>query len=132
MSSAPLRKCSLPTCAALAIRSGRCQEHATANERLRGSSSERGYDQEWRRFRARLLRMPCRRCDGNPVATCPLCGGSGLRFAFCKDCLLKAKMVLSAEIHHLRKLRDGGARLDPDNCVGLCKPHHQKRTAAGE
>lgn len=127
-------KCSYPTCPDVAERRGRCRKHATANDRgARESSTGRGYDWTWRRFRARLLRMSCRRCEGNPVATCRLCGGSGLEFAFCRDCIIQQnKMEPTQEIHHPHKLRDGGPRLDRDNCMGLCKRHHQARTAAGE
>jgi 5-methylcytosine-specific restriction enzyme A len=51
----------------------------------------------------------------------------------CEDCIAQGYFDRrSAEVHHKKKLRDGGARLDPANFRALCKSCHSKRTAAGE
>ena len=111
MPAAPARKCALPTCTALATYAGRCAKHAAAKDHERGTPPERGYDATWRRFRASFLHE-------HPL---------------CEDCMEQGFYDTQAtEVHHIRKLRDGGARLDPSNCKALCKSCHQKRTARGE
>lgn len=88
----------------------KCRSAAFAQDRARrGSAHERGYDADWQRFREWFLRQ-----RGNVV---------------CADCQREA----SSEVHHVAKLRDCPARrLDPANCIGLCRDCHQIRTRRGE
>lgn len=74
----------------------------TRRERLRGSSTARGYDAQWRRVRlAVLTREPiCRDCGG-----------------------------LAHEVDHIRPLSQGGGRLDPRNLQPLCRECHARKTA---
>lgn len=77
----------------------------------RPSSTERGYDADWRRCRAVYLRA-------NP---------------FCADCLARKRLRPAEEVHHTVKIRDDPSRrLDWSVLVGLCKPCHSARTARGE
>ena len=76
----------------------------------RGSARRRGYDSTWERFRAAYL-------SDHPL---------------CQDCLTEDKIEPATDVHHIRKLRDGGERLDPQNCMALCHACHSTRTARGE
>jgi 5-methylcytosine-specific restriction enzyme A len=77
----------------------------------RGNSSERGYDATWQKFRRVFL---CRH---------PLCA----------DCEADGRLTSATEVHHIEKIADNPARrLDPSNCLGLCKACHSKRTLKGE
>lgn len=80
------------------------------DRRPRGSTTQRGYDVAWERFRKFFLM-------NNPL---------------CRDCLDADRLTPANEVHHVHKLADGGPRLDPDNCMALCKPCHARRTARGE
>jgi 5-methylcytosine-specific restriction endonuclease McrA len=75
----------------------------------RGSASARGYDVEWRKFREWFLWQP--------------------ENIMCGDC----RTQVSREVHHVVKVRVcPERRLDPTNCLGLCKQCHQRRTNRGE
>ncbi|RSO28310.1 HNH endonuclease [Streptomyces sp. WAC 06725] len=50
----PRTPCTIPGCPEL-TRSGRCEAHELEANRLRGSSSERGYGTRWQRIRRRYL-----------------------------------------------------------------------------
>lgn len=51
----------------------------------------------------------------------------------CVDCLVSPRMEPATEVHHIRKLRDHPTlRLDPANCMALCRSCHSIRTARGE
>jgi 5-methylcytosine-specific restriction protein A len=65
----------------------------------RESSYDRGYDNEWRKFRTWYLRR-------HPV---------------CKCCGNKATLV-----HHIIAIEDDGERLDARNCIALCHICHEK------
>ncbi len=81
------------------------QRHQPEMDRLydqdRGCAAARGYDSRWTRLRAWFLAQHplCNRC-GDPAN----------------------------EVHHKHELRQGGARLDPDNLEALCKSCHSKET----
>jgi 5-methylcytosine-specific restriction enzyme A len=99
-----VRPCLRPGCAEL-VDSGYCQTHRPGEQR--GSSTQRGYDSVWERFRAWFVR----------------------RHPICADCGIKP----AKEVHHVRKLRDHPElRLAENNCMGLCKACHAIRTARGE
>jgi len=107
--------CNRPGCPETVARGTRlCARHQARAYRqqdvIRASSTERGYDADWRRFRRRFLSQ-------NPL---------------CRDCGEHGRLTVAAEVHHVEKLADGGARLDPNNCMALCKPCHSKRTMKGE
>lgn len=74
------------------------------------TTTERGYDWAWQKFRARYL------------AEHPLC----------QDCLPE-RVTAAEEVHHRQKIRDRpDLRLDEANVVGLCGNCHDRRTARGE
>lgn len=56
MPDAPATPCVHPGCGEYAVRAGRCAEHATAAERQRGTTKERGYAGTWPKLRAMKLR----------------------------------------------------------------------------
>lgn len=111
MPTRALRPCAAPNCAALVTR-GYCAAHGHRTrtlERWRGSSTERGYDAAWRRFRAWFIQQP--------------------ENVMCADC----KQEFTQEVHHVKKLRDfPELRLNPANCRGLCKACHSARTLRNE
>lgn len=77
----------------------------------RPSSTERGYDQRWRRCREAFLRA-------HPL---------------CSDCCAAGLYRAAEEVHHTVKVRDDPSRrLDWTVLVSLCKSCHSVRTARGE
>jgi hypothetical protein len=71
----------------------------------RESSSQRGYDVAWRKFRDAYLR-------DFPICSTPGCGKP------------------ATEVHHLRDVRrHPELRLVRSNVCGHCKPHHSAETA---
>jgi 5-methylcytosine-specific restriction protein A len=90
---------------------GPCPQVRRASDANRPTAARRGYDATWRRYRTAFLNAH------------PICG----------DCETREQRIrLATEVHHLRKLADGGERLTPENTIGLCKSCHSKRTARGE
>jgi 5-methylcytosine-specific restriction protein A len=111
MPDVSLRPCANGRCPEL-VRRGYCAAHArTSNVALdrrafditRGTSSQRGYDADWRRMRLVVLRE-------EPV---------------CRIC----RRALSGEADHIIPIAAGGGRLDRKNLQGLCKPCHSRKTA---
>ncbi|HEV2294566.1 MAG TPA: HNH endonuclease signature motif containing protein [Tepidisphaeraceae bacterium] len=77
---------------------------------LRPSSTDRGYDSVWRRFRAAYL------------ARHPLC-------CFADDPRHRHECELSASVvDHIKPLSQGGARLDESNVRSVCALAHQRLT----
>jgi 5-methylcytosine-specific restriction protein A len=72
------------------------------HDKGRPNARARGYDRQWEKVRAVVLAR-------DPV---------------CKAC----ERRLSVEADHITPLAAGGARLDPKNCQGLCKPCHTAKT----
>jgi 5-methylcytosine-specific restriction endonuclease McrA len=68
----------------------------------RPSPSARGYDRTWQRLRKMAL-------HASPV--CAECGR------------------LATEVHHMRPIADGGARLEQANLQPLCHACHNRETA---
>lgn len=104
--------CARPGCACVVPRGTRyCPEHTQAHRRAdderRGSAHSRGYDADWRRFRAAWL------------ARHPLC-------VVCEaDNVVRAGDV----VDHIVSIADApGRRLDPTNVRTLCSRHHNQRT----
>jgi 5-methylcytosine-specific restriction enzyme A len=74
-------------------------------DKSRASSKERGYDDAWRKLRARFL-------DRNPI-----CAALGCR-------------ELATEVDHIYSVHDRPElRLAEFNLRGYCKSHHSARTA---
>lgn len=89
-----------------------CEEHAELEgERMRGTAAERGYDKRWQRAsRAYLARNP-----------------------LCAQCRKEKKLTPATVVDHITPHR-GDRKLfwDPANWQGLCKLHHDQKTARGE
>jgi len=51
------------------------------------------------------------------------------RAPLCEICLAKGISEPAVEVHHRQSLRNGGARLDPDNLQALCVRCHRIITA---
>ena len=81
------------------------QQRADKN---RGSSSQRGYDYKWQKYRIDYLKE-------NPL---------------CKDCLEEGRYVSSKEIDHVIPISGPEDHLfwDPNNHRALCKRHHSAKT----
>jgi len=107
MPSKPQHACSFPHCVARVADGYYCPEHKTTSDQYRGSSAERGYDGDWRKFRLWFIE----------------------RHPFCFDC----KIVATKDVHHVLKLVEYPAlRLVESNCLGLCHDCHAVRTGRGE
>lgn len=115
----PLRVCPGAGCTRAVPLGSRCPEHpapprrpwrpterSREHDRRRGDAASRGYDATWRRLRgAQLKREPlCRRCR-DAGYTKP-----------------------ATEVDHIIPLRQGGARLDPENLQSLCRRCHAIKT----
>lgn len=75
------------------------------------TTSERGYDWQWQKFRARIV----------------------AERVLCEDCTEAGMVRAGEELHHLAKVIDRpDLRLDEGNVRLLCGPCHDKRTAKGE
>jgi 5-methylcytosine-specific restriction endonuclease McrA len=86
----------------------RCDECASRHQRerdqRRGSASQRGYGEGWRKVRAEVLERDgwqCQHC-GQPANT----------------------------VDHLVSLAEGGSRLDPNNLVACCSDCNSRRGGA--
>src|ERR1700678_2791599 len=103
MPLAPNSPCAL--CGTLTDLGTYCKDHKPSPARL--SSSARGYDSDWRKWRLWFLN----------------------RHPICEDCRIKP----STEPHHVKKLRDyPHLRLVESNCIALCHECHSIRSARGE
>jgi 5-methylcytosine-specific restriction protein A len=104
MPSKSLKPCSYPGCPNLTT-GGRCPLHRKPD--TRPTATERGYDAEWRRLRARHLR-------DNP---------------YCVECAKFGKVEKATEVDHIIPHKgDDSLRLDPDNLQSLCHYHHSQKT----
>lgn len=104
-----LRVCATAGCPELTEQT-RCEQHRKAKRRAedarRPTAQQRGYDERWRKFRARFL------------ADHPICGWH-------HGCLNAA-----TDVHHLDGHGPNGARgYDPTNCLQLCHAHHSRITS---
>ena len=112
--SKPPRPCPHPGCRTLTY-GGRCQKHARLPGREfdegRGTSTERGYDQRWRRAREGFLRL-------HPLCACP-------------DCESGAKRVTPATVvdHTIPHRGDPVLFWDESNWKPYAKPCHDRKTA---
>ena len=75
------------------------------------TSGQRGYDYQWQLFRMAYLHE-------HPL---------------CMDCRAEDRVEPATEVHHRTKIRHNPTlRLEPSNCMALCGPCHDERTARGE
>jgi 5-methylcytosine-specific restriction protein A len=103
------RACGAQPCSRMAEYRGRCQVHAQANERMRGSAADRGYDTDWRRLRKAKL------------ATDPIC-----------ELRTRCIGMVATEVHHVISIRDRpDLRLEWSNLRSTCKPCHSALTRSG-
>lgn len=111
------RPCSgSPICPNLVAGGGPCPDHAKAADERRGSSYERGYDARWVATRNRYLEL-LRAQDPDGLARCEECGKP-------------ESPGEPIEVDHIDGLGPLGPRgHDLDNLQGLCRSHHQRKTA---
>ena len=101
------KPCSYPSCSNLA--NGRfCDDHMGAGDRRRGSASQRGYDNKWRKYRKSFL-------EQHPL--CVMCESEG-------D--IKVATVVDHIIPHKG---DSEIFWDSNNHQPLCEFHHNQKTA---
>ena len=103
----PKRPCSHPGCPNLT--DGRfCEEHAKlVNQNYekyeRDPQSKRRYGRAWKRIRDKYVSL----------------------HPFCELCYEKGVLVETEEVHHKKKLSDGGTH-DKENLIALCKSCHSR------
>lgn len=102
----PARPCLRPGCRNFRRPPARycsdCSRDYRAEDEQRGSAQERGYGNEWRKTRARILQR-------DPV---------------CKVC----NRAWSAEVDHVKPKEQGGTD-DDENLQGICHHCHADKTA---
>jgi 5-methylcytosine-specific restriction protein A len=105
------------------VPSGRCDEHQREREqRVRLSSTERGYDWTWRtRALAFLARHPL--CGGRPHGLAPVMS----------QCHEQGRVTAATDVDHVRPHRgDQGLFWDEENnWQSLCGDCHKRKTQAG-
>jgi len=113
----PRHPCAHPNCPELLDAGARyCVKHTTPARIWRApdtreSSSKRGYNYAWQKFRKWFL-------SKHPL---------------CLDCLDRGIYMPAVDIHHLTKLRaDKSKKYDESNLRPLCGDCHKARTAKGE
>ena len=106
----PCKTCRRPTINT----NGYCDQHHSdfvptrlRYDRFRGSPSKRGYDRTWYKFREVFM----------------------MEHPLCAQCEKEGRITPATEVHHILPLCEGGARLDPANCMSLCHSCHSKITA---
>lgn len=105
MATRTRRFCGHPGCRALTAERY-CPAHAPLHaqrEDRRGSAQERGYDADWQRARGRYL----------------------LLHPLCERHEAKGGVVPATMVHHIIPIEQGGARLDPENMMALCRDCHE-------
>lgn len=103
----PKRPCSHPGCPNL-TEERFCEEHAKlVNQNYekyeRNSQTKRRYGRAWKRIRDRYVAL----------------------HPFCELCYEKGILVETEEVHHKKKLSDGGTH-DKENLIALCKSCHSR------
>lgn len=104
------RPCAKPGCPNL-VKSGYCDEHRREKWRNdeRPSSTRRGYDTDWSKFRKWYL----------------------ARHPFCTMCEREGRTKTADMIHHVKPLAEGGAKFDENNLQSICSYHHRKLHGVG-
>lgn len=92
--------------------SSRCDQHkvreGTFADKRRGSRHERGYGSAWDKIRQRIMHRD-----------------AGL----CQQCKREGLVALAYAVDHITPRAEGGTD-DDHNLEAICKPHHQRKTAA--
>jgi 5-methylcytosine-specific restriction protein A len=128
MPARPKRPCSFPGCPNF-VTSGYCEQHQqrrkycaetgckeivsagkycsnhgpkAKHDERRGSSSKRGYNKTWEKVRKNYL----------------------ARFPLCERCKEQGRITSAVLVHHIKPIRQGGERLNPDNLQALCVSCH--------
>lgn len=99
----------MPTIKAVCGRCHRAHDASTSctKQYHRGTTKERGYADEWPKFRKAFL--------------------DSVKW-LCHDC-----GQMASDVHHIIKVRDAPElRLVPSNCMALCGECHRVRTGRGE
>lgn len=106
MPTKPLKPCRHPGCPKLTA-GIYCEEHEAIHRNDRVSSSGRGYDSRWRKYRSRYLKA-------HPL---------------CVRCQEQGRLVKAAVVDHIVPHR-GDARLfwDESNWQAMCKHCHDSKT----
>lgn len=115
MATRPPTVCSYPGCTELVRGMGRCDRHRrrmrSESDQRRGSAASRGYGRRWRKAAATFL------------AEHPLCAA----------CQVEGRCEAAVVVDHVVPHR-GDVTLfwDIGNWQGLCKRHHDRKTAMGQ
>ncbi|MDW7670566.1 MAG: HNH endonuclease signature motif containing protein [Bacillota bacterium] len=106
MPTKPQNPCRHPGCPRLTHETY-CEVHAKRCDNHRPSASRRGYDNRWRKARARYLR----------------------EHTFCRSCEENGRLVKATVVDHIQPHR-GNTDLfwDETNWQPLCKPCHDRKT----
>ena len=111
MPKRPKKPCKYPQCPRL-TNGGYCEVHKNINNKYydqnRESSSKRGYDYKWTRFRKAYL--------------------SSEENALCRECLSNGRLIPATEIDHITPMSKGGDKYDETNLQPLCKSCHSRKT----
>jgi 5-methylcytosine-specific restriction protein A len=85
---------------------GYCEKHKRQNNRQRakGNFRERGYTTSWDKVKAMKKR----------------------RDPLCEPCLKEGWLVPVHIVHHIKPVEEGGAMLDMDNLMSVCRTCHGK------
>lgn len=110
MPSAPLRPCNHPGCPELVF-SGYCEKHQRPQREKRAEKKRDPFygTGRWRKVRDRYIK----------------------RHPLCEDCLARGITRPAAMVDHIEEIKDGGAKLDPENLQALCWGCHAVKTADG-
>lgn len=102
------KPCSYPSCPNLA--NGRfCEEHKGYEDRNRGSASQRGYDNRWRKYRKSFL-------EQHPL---------------CVTCEREGDITVATVVDHIIPHKgDQVLFWDWENHQALCEFHHNQKTAS--
>lgn len=111
MPNRPLVSCSVPTCPNKAAYRGRCEEHAKRYAKERPTSTQRGYDVEWRKTRDEFLAYHPK-CQARDEAALR----DHARFG-----------DVATDVDHVKARRAGGTD-DWGNLQALCHRCHSRKT----
>ena len=95
-------------CACGAVVKGKCEacsaKRRSTEDKFRGSSSDRGYDNQWRKLSERFRKH-------NPL---------------CARCNVKGRVEPAQDVHHIKPISTHPhLRLEWDNLMSLCRQCHR-------
>lgn len=98
----------MPRCAAL-VTKGRCAAHSKAQDQLRGTAQQRGYDYQWSLYSQAWRQQH------------PFCGerADGLNYRAHRRAVCVGD-VPAQVVDHIRPMSKGGSKYDPANHQSLC------------